>query len=222
MRAISKFGTPSARSWVFTSCCLPHFERTGGTSVRLDASGAAHLQLLSAFASPKRPDNSGLFLVVTLVGGCGQGRDRRITGLIEALRLLPPRPPPGVEDEDLNSQHSSYAQNSEQAEPMPSVVPSATAFSDAIAAAAPLAADSSCGSTSEKQDTGPTNNPSHGTAQSDKSAGGKRSKGYHPVATTQALFAMGVIGGPLLFEEEMTALLEVYSIDHSPEDITEC
>lgn len=105
-----------------------------------------------------------------------QARDRRLLGLIEALGLAPPRPPPGeaVEEEDEVAATLASA-----AESMPASAPFAegASASAATGGAAPQWTD--------------------------------RASKMHPVCVTDAMWSLAVMGGPVLFEREMDALISV-------------
>ncbi len=105
-----------------------------------------------------------------------QARDRRLLGLIEALGLAPPRPPPG---EAVEEQDEVAATLASAAESMPASEPFAegASASAATSGAAPQWTD--------------------------------RSSKMHPVCVTDAMWSLAVMGGPVLFEREMDALISV-------------
>lgn len=140
-----------------------------------------------------------------------QGRDRRIVGLVEALRSVPPRAPPGEQYQDADDRSSDEAVQSGQSEHAPSAVPSATMFSDTVAAAAAARPQEDTPGASLPGGNGIASpaEDEH-TPAPRKGFGWKRSR--HPVATSQALFALAVIGGPIWFQEEMTAIEQVPSV----------
>lgn len=146
-------------------------------------------------------------LAVT-VGRWVQGRDRRIVGLVEALRAVAPRAPPGEQYQDVGHSSSNEAERVWHSERAPSAVPSATAFSDTVAAAAAARPEENGAAGSLPEGNGAAIPADDGhTPAVRKSFGWKRSR--HPVATAHALFALAVIGGPIWFQEEMTAIEQV-------------
>lgn len=144
-----------------------------------------------------------------------QARDRRMLGLIEALRVQEARPPPGKyeykggwqqhdrpaeEDAQSSSTLSEAAAEREALLDSDTAVPSATAFSDTISAAA------AAGATRDSSSNGSGSAVTSAPAQK---GGAPHVTKLHPVAASEALLSLAAFGGPVFFQDEMEAIIQV-------------
>lgn len=128
--------------------------------------GCAHAQPSPYVRTPLRQGQIGLRVLC-------QARDRRLVGLVEALGVVPPRPPPGgAAQPDLQQD------------------------ADAAAAAA--------GTSGNGADVPEASGAAEGAADQAVDIGK-----LHAVQVTDAVWSLAVMGGPVLFEHEMEALISV-------------
>jgi len=130
--------------------------------------------------------------------------------------VLQPRLPPRA---DYGSGHDDGAWRGSQEAPdaaerqspdEESAVPSATAFSDTISAAAAGSNGDDSGS------NGSSNGRSEGGGEGAGAGGTEKQsrkppprRHLHPVATTEALVSLATFGGPVAFQDEMEAVIRV-------------
>mmetsp|Transcript_6329 Transcript_6329/g.18180 ORF Transcript_6329/g.18180 Transcript_6329/m.18180 type:complete len:525 (-) Transcript_6329:251-1825(-) len=148
-----------------------------------------------------------------------KARDRRMLGLIEALRVQEARPPPGKyeykggwqqhdrpaeEDAQSSSTLSEAAAEREALLDSDTAVPSATAFSDTISAAA------AAGATRDSSSNGSGSAVTSAPAQK---GGAPHVTKLHPVAASEALLSLAAFGGPVFFQDEMEAIIQRVNLD---------
>ena len=111
----------------------------------------------------------------------------------------PPRPAPGENPQDFSGASNPRSADAETS--------GATART---AAAQPSGTAASAAATGESDGSGAAEAQAAGNNLALPRASAKHSAGWpNPIYTTDALWSLAVIGGPVLFEEEMEALIVV-------------